>query len=342
MRWGAILGASAVQQRDEPDEADASNGASQVIPVLDAVLRETWMAGNRQAKRLAWFSKGVNALQRARPGAPKVYGCPLCIRGYEKAEALTVEDVPPRSVGGRPLVLTCGPCNHTSGYLLDANIRSGRDLQEMAAGTREAPIKLTQGNHTISARATFGPGGLLIDGVPEKSDPKAREALSQQLDRVAASGSTGCDFTITLSYRHHSWREAVGWLRVAYLFAFAALGYRFIMRPELEPLREQFREPNESVVPEVMKRTNETSLGDGIIFVHTPRELRSILVCLGCNLFFFPDFNHASDFYERIKRQPETPETLTINGPCMDLPREPIFAFDYEPSLIRLTAPLEG
>src|ERR1700752_2897682 len=122
--------------------------------------------GNDQ-KRQRWFAQGVEALQLARPSAPKVYGCPLCLRGFETPAALTLEDVPPKSIGGRPLILTCGSCNYNSGHMLDANIRSGRDLEEIAAGTRAARIKLSQFGQTISAEATFGPGGLVIEGLPK-------------------------------------------------------------------------------------------------------------------------------------------------------------------------------
>ena len=33
---------------------------------------------------------------------------------------LSVEDVPPRHSGGRPLVLTCKACNSTAGHSIDA------------------------------------------------------------------------------------------------------------------------------------------------------------------------------------------------------------------------------
>src|SRR5690606_13952880 len=152
-----------------------------------------------------------------------------------------------------------------------------QDLKEMAEGKRHAPIKLTQFGHTINALATVTPGGISIAGLPKNSDPRAHKALFDELDRVTRSGSTDWDITITMSSRHSALREALGWLRVAYLYAFAALGYQWVMRPELEPIRDQFRRPDGLLVPAIMKHTNAAPAGDGISFVYSPRELRSIL-----------------------------------------------------------------
>jgi len=215
----------------------------------------------KDLKRHAWFSYGVEALARARPKAPRVYGCPLCLRGFDNPEMLTLEDVPPKSVGGKPLVVTCWDCNNRSGRLLDTNIRSGRDLREIAEGKRETSIRLSQFGHTTTAKATFGPSGISIAGVPEKSNPKAHRSLFEKLDEVAATKSLDWGFSIAFSVRHDPWREGVGWLRVAYLYAFAALGYNFILRPELNQVREQFQRPDDRILAQTMKHTDTTTGG---------------------------------------------------------------------------------
>ena len=192
--------------------------------------------GNRtknDLKRAKWFSFGVEAFQRARPGAPAVYACPLCVRGFASIDALTLEHVPPKSIGGRQLVLTCRECNNTSGSRLDSHIRAGRDLQEIAAGERTAAVGLKAFGHAINARATFPPDSILLTGVPEKSNPDAHRAFFEGLDAASASGSSDWSINLEFSTRHSERREGVGWLRAAYLYVFAALGYDFVMRPEL-------------------------------------------------------------------------------------------------------------
>jgi hypothetical protein len=180
-----------------------------------------------------------------------------------------------------------------------------------------------------------------ITGIPEKSDPKAHRALSAELDQACDSGIRNLRFKITIPIRRNRWREALGWLRVAYLYAFPALGYNFILRPELDPIREQLRNPDERITLGIIKHARRVTGDDGIYFVYWPFELHSVLVRLGCNLIFFPAFKDASTFYERPASHPESPHTTTLSGTHIDLPRKPEFYFDYEPALMWLTVPPE-
>jgi hypothetical protein len=298
------------------------------------------MPSKNTLKRLEWFKKGVEALAYARPDAPRLYCCPICLRGFDNPNILTIEDVPPKSIGGKPLVLTCGVCNNRSGHLLDAHIKTGRDLREIAQGKRDTRIRFGMDGHTITANALFRPGGIYITGVPENSDPHAHRSLFAKLNEVAATGSKDWKFSIELIVRHNPWREAVGWLRVAYLYAFAALGYNFILRPELNIIREQFQKPNDRIVPQAMKHTGSPS-GNGLSFVYSPTELRGIIVRLDVNLFFFPAYVEASTLYDRLASYPSTGQKLTMSGIHIDLPKRPLFEFDYHPSLMLLTVPPE-
>src|SRR5680860_778730 len=79
-----------------------------------------------------------------------------------------------------------------------------------------------------------------------------------------------------------------------------------------------------------MKHREPTS-DVGISFVYEPEELRSVLVRLDRNLFFFPDYERSSDFYERLDGLPAVGQRLTMFGMSLDLPRRPQFAFDYHP-----------
>src|SRR5438309_157804 len=88
-------------------------------------------AGPEQAmsKSVAWFDRGVEAIQRiatidlASFGLADRYLCPICIRGFhrEDASAMTLEDAPPRRLGGRKVALTCPDCNHSAGFRLDSH-----------------------------------------------------------------------------------------------------------------------------------------------------------------------------------------------------------------------------
>lgn len=300
------------------------------------------MPTNKNRKKIKWFNDGVEAFVRARPDAPRLYCCPICIRGFDNPNELTFEDVPPQSVGGKPLVLTCPNCNHWSGRLLDTHIRTGCDLHEFAEGKRDTRIKLIHSGDTITAKALLAQGQIQITGLPENSDPKAHRSLFEKLDKVASKGLKSWELSLEFIEfkRHNPWREAVGWLRVAYLYTFAALGYNFIMRPELNIIREQFQRPDDRIAPQAMQSIRSPSTDNGLSFLYSPPELRSIVVRLGVNLFFFPAFVESSKLvdsstlYERIASYLSLGQKLTISGTHIDLPKRPQFAFDYLPRSI--------
>ena len=93
------------------------------------------------------FVEGAAALRRhlaaigrpdALPPTGEHYVCPCCMRvhGHEALSngMLTIEDVPPKSVGGRWLVLTCKQCNSTAGTRLDEQARLREEQLDFFAG----------------------------------------------------------------------------------------------------------------------------------------------------------------------------------------------------------------
>ncbi|GAA0462761.1 HNH endonuclease [Actinoplanes campanulatus] len=85
-------------------------------------------------QRHEWFKDGARAFRsvqsrygRAHLLPPEIdlYPCPLCLRdlyviGAIEAGELTREHVPPHSLGGRWLALTCRSCNNKAGTFFDA------------------------------------------------------------------------------------------------------------------------------------------------------------------------------------------------------------------------------
>src|SRR5580704_16833636 len=74
-----------------------------------------------ERKKRRWFELGAESFARVRPGLydDLIYPCPICL-GRFTIEALaqnqlSAEHVPPESLGGRELLLTCRNCNNSSG-----------------------------------------------------------------------------------------------------------------------------------------------------------------------------------------------------------------------------------
>src|SRR5256885_9402871 len=88
-----------------------------------------------QGKKRDWFDLGAKAYSQACPGiyAVPTYVCPICRKPFT-VEALddgrlSMEHVPPQSVGGCELLLTCTACNNTAGTKLDAAAKTKEDVR---------------------------------------------------------------------------------------------------------------------------------------------------------------------------------------------------------------------
>jgi len=73
------------------------------------------------------FEQGVGAAARAL-NLIGVYPCPTCGRHFDKNDLesgqLTLEHVPPESLGGTATILPCRVCNNTAGHTIDAEAAS--------------------------------------------------------------------------------------------------------------------------------------------------------------------------------------------------------------------------
>src|SRR5690606_794099 len=64
-----------------------------------------------------------------------VYLCPICLRPHidlNSDDPLTLEDAPPKSLGGSANTLTCKTCNNTAGHEIDFHLTER--LREIDSG----------------------------------------------------------------------------------------------------------------------------------------------------------------------------------------------------------------
>src|SRR5690349_23826815 len=91
----------------------------------------------RDAKREQFFSRGVEAYQRLSGDDKQYYPCPICLECFDRealdARNLTLEHIPPESIGGKPLCLTCKSCNDRGGHSSDHAFAELKRFQSMNA-----------------------------------------------------------------------------------------------------------------------------------------------------------------------------------------------------------------
>lgn len=156
----------------------------------------------RSSKAVSWFNLGARAFAKAFPTivpehSGTFYVCPLCIHvcsgGEIAARELTLDDVPPKSVGGRPLVLTCRRCNSRAGHGLDVHMRRAENIVEGLSGTLGRPqrVRVGIGEVKVNAQLETSPAprrGMLITGLPDGNSPQVRRAFEDSLERATKAG----------------------------------------------------------------------------------------------------------------------------------------------------------
>ena len=88
---------------------------------------------------------------------------------------------------------------------------------------------------------------LLVD--PKRSDPRQHAEMAKTLQQWAAGDRPGGPMGFELTRRVQVVRAQLSWVRAAYLVAFAALGWRYICTPYLDPLRAQLADPDATLLP---------------------------------------------------------------------------------------------
>lgn len=229
------------------------------------------------------------------------YICPLCFDLFTKQDLestsknqLTLEDIPPASLGGKPLALTCKICNSKSGHNLDAHLL--KNLLEMDASSflpnSRSRVKFElNGNKMNGMLEVNEKGELKFNLQSENSHPKQSKQFIKDLvpPRTIQIPSIFNDFTsekfstppFNLSFHKTSneRRAEIALLRIAYLLLFSTLGNCIFINGGLYKVREQILNPDEDLIPKVFWiKYDFPEHVEGINIITLPKELRCFLV----------------------------------------------------------------
>ncbi len=295
-----------------------------------------------------WFSEGALIFRRMDlaglfgatqlPEDGEYYPCPSCKTAYSRDEIaeLTREDVPPKSQGGKVMLLTCASCNHAAGKYFDAHAARRSVIHNLAMGRdprREVRAEFDAGGAVIRGYVSHGPQGVIMRGVPDQNSNEQVAAHVRELDQMWDGGSDPV-FTVKATEKFVAWRAAVSWVRAAYLASFAALGWSYAFRPELDPVRHQLMNPDSESLPRLaLIDLNAPSERRGMLLVKTPEELRSLLVVIGHYSILLPGVTdplscqELSDAISQWSR-PGSPANATLKGDTVPWPTQPEYAMD--------------
>ncbi len=268
-----------------------------------------------RAKKERWVREAVAITDVIIKDADGRYLCPLCIEWFDDLADLTLEHAPPESVDGRPIAVTCRDCNSRGGHTVDHELRRVETVLEFAERRMTAPMPATFriGDVEQRGQAIFGPDGLKLAGIPKQNHPETTEAVTAALEQAAASGST--DWTIGLTFQSPNYRRAaVGWLRTAYIVVFAMLGYTYVLRAELDLVREQINAPDEMILTRFCMMKPNSSPDRLVSFVTEPLEYASVIVQASNAAVLLPSDTLPGTYDRLAAIEPWPPGTQTLSG----------------------------
>ena len=274
---------------------------------------------------------GVRAgaqLGRIAPGMfdQPTYPCPICLTPFTiealADKRLSAEHVPPKSVGGLELVLTCTACNNLAGTKLDAHAKTKEDVRIAMAGGIGRPhrVKATVGDLRVNGELHNSGGKYSLQIPPKINKPGTNEALQN----VARAGTQ-------LTVQHEPFAELgakISWLRSGYLALFAVQGYKLPLDPAMEIVWKQILECDERrMVSFTLEVPQDIPLAERrIMRVLAPQWNLGWVVQFGR---YFVQFPSAGDmkFYERIATYGVNAGVQQTTCENMGWPSKPTFGF---------------
>lgn len=252
------------------------------------------------SRNLAWV-KSHPKIQFV-PDFTEGYLCPLCFNLFRRdsltnnaQNQLTIEHNPPRSLGGKPNILTCKDCNSKAGHEIDNHllaILDDQDFFEFKPNTsKQVGIKdddkIVNGVFSIDDDGSIG-----INILTRQSNPINTDHFFSNLRNLSSAGSIGATFNalnselsgkldlkMRFKFNNKTRLAEVSMLKIAYLKAFEILGNGFLINPHLKKVRDQILNPSQEIIPEsfaIDLKTPEEVLGIGIIT--EPKEFRCFIV----------------------------------------------------------------
>ena len=285
-------------------------------------------------KKQAMFDRGAEAWKRFSSTSEHVYVCPLCARRFasEQMAKLTMEHVPPRSIGGKDLVLTCEECNSTAGYAIDAAVARRQEMREFGhavfqrVGRYVGRARITLGGIPLNAEVKADEDGVRIE-VPTttNNDPRMIEALFAMREE-ASQGRLPLQILprIRLALRPALLSD----LKSAYLACFAEFGYTYALDPKLDIVREQLQNPGDTIIEGAWALNPRGTPREPLIVV-LERPAPALAVRLDMTTVILPVDESPDDLFAITARALASQGELQVEGGVVGWPRRMELAMDF-------------
>jgi len=218
------------------------------------------------------------------PDFTRGYPCPICWRLFTEYDSytsaglhLTIEDVPPKSLGGKPILLTCNECNNYAGTKLESQLEQQLRLTDFLKGTpgvsQKSKITINENIKISGKLISESQDSFIIDVSRKKADPNEYKKLIELLQKGISP-----NVNLKIKGTNQLFVE-VALLRIAYLLAYEFFGFGFFVNTNLMLVRNQILHPLERIM--INKGILNADFPDERIGVHLidkPKDLKSFIV----------------------------------------------------------------
>jgi hypothetical protein len=303
-------------------------------------------------KHIEWFKVGARAFRavaRERgkedllPTSEDWYIRPLCLDAIFTIEELTtneltVEHVPPKALGGAELVLTCRKCNNYAGSKFDAEAHKEYRIRQFFMGESVEPETATFTLDGFTSRGEMhilGSTGVYFTEVPRINNPAQLERMKEHMHELSEAGSVDFRFAATPSLKYFPDRARVSWVRTAYLAAFALLGWRYVIRRTLSPIREQLANPSDVTLPVLSVYDPNGDIKRRELWIAGQADgCQVLLVIIGQNIIFLPSWDDSrtlGELADSLGSESEGPIRPEFFGRMLPWPSRPLHLLDPPP-----------
>ncbi len=256
-------------------------------------------------------------------GEREVYLCPICEKPHtaidNEESQLTLEDAPPKSLGGHANVLTCKTCNNTAGHEIDFHLTERlRELDNAAfLPNTVTKVKIRMGEDVFNGSINIDEHGKMTMYHSKKNNHPVK--LEEKM--VGLKGGDIVDLNF-LKTRVIPEKLEYALLKTAYILAFQKFGNSLIFDPCFDIVREQLKNPDQRIYPEKFWMTPPYPKEmEGVYFVcdegleclfalfnlDTGNSLRKFGVFLPCPI------NDISQVLDKLGQRFEVEKSFTLN-----------------------------
>ncbi|MEA2096513.1 MAG: HNH endonuclease [Candidatus Cloacimonadota bacterium] len=277
----------------------------------------------------------IEVINKLSNGIISSYICPICGNLFDRnsiqSKRLTAEDVPPKSIGGRQMILTCKRCNNDLGSKLDSQIKNYQNFIKSVKtistgkGHLTHKVKYQVNGYEANAICKMNNSKININFQKKINNPINITRINEFLESQTKSENNGFEFNISPNSRFHIRYFDIALLKNAYLIIFAKLGYTYIFHENYKIIRNQIINYDKKILKNFVIRLNNDYNGFNLFISKSP--FKAILVQINNALVVLPTITSKNDLYAELSKYIE--KKINFESDPLIWPKEIELENDY-------------